>query len=894
MPGQYAARLGVLLSLNISEFSKNIDGAISENRKLKNAIERETKAAIKEVQALEYAIKDYGREVSNVEKMQRKFAEGGKFEQLGKADANFQKQMLAHAAAMDSKVAKFRSSQKELASGFQMTTQQMAALGYQTTDIVTSLAGGQSPFLVLIQQGGQLRDQFGGFKNLFAGIAQVVTASRVAFVGFAGAVGAVAYAFIKGSSDAKKFNDALILSNNTIGLTNYTLSETAKQVAGQFNTSVGDAKEALVELASSGTLTRTQLADVGAMVSRVAQLSGKAAGVMAKELAPSLNGTAKGAKELNEKYHFLTLAEYKRIEALEILGRKTEALKIITDKFKTVQAGHTRDIGYIQSAWEAAGRALNNYKTAILEWGTEAGEVKWAKSEIARLKKEMPFTQGDSAKRKQARINELQALVNKAEAAAKAIEDKANTQRKEDQKIAGLDKAREFEKTKREIQQETTRIEMESVLAANEKIKTDRLLIEERLAKRTHDINTKYDNMKADDAIKNAGLLAKDIEAQRTAALKASNNIALQESKDYQDKVAELNREVLYKQKETELANRRATATELEAIDLEAEEKALQAWKERDRLDKEERGTFAAERAKLLEAEIAHLQSEAEQKKAAISRQAALEIANEQQGRLNNLELQHQEINLYAENILASEKKLAILKAELAYKQEIEKIDKNTKLNTEDKDAAKERAASIRDSAKALAEEAENLKYLQDINKAVFDNMESAIMNFVKTGKLSFKELAGSIISDLMAIYLKAQATKLLGMLSFGGPSFMGAANVAAGGLGTIPGSQQSMMLAQQQFGVTGFANGGMVAGGTPYLVGEQGPELFMPNSSGTIIPNARLGSGMSSPQIIYNGPYIANMSAIDTQSGAQFLARNKMAVWSANQSAGRSIPQSR
>jgi hypothetical protein len=47
-------------------------------------------------------------------------------------------------------------------------------------------------------------------------------------------------------------------------------------------------------------------------------------------------------------------------------------------------------------------------------------------------------------------------------------------------------------------------------------------------------------------------------------------------------------------------------------------------------------------------------------------------------------------------------------------------------------------------------------------------------------------------------------------------------------------------------------------------------------------------------PQVVYNGPYIANMSAIDTQSGLQFLAKNKQGVWASYQSAQRSLPQSR
>jgi hypothetical protein len=92
-----------------------------------------------------------------------------------------------------------------------------------------------------------------------------------------------------------------------------------------------------------------------------------------------------------------------------------------------------------------------------------------------------------------------------------------------------------------------------------------------------------------------------------------------------------------------------------------------------------------------------------------------------------------------------------------------------------------------------------------------------------------------------------------------------------------------------------GFANGGDPPVGVPSIVGEKGPELFVPKTAGTIIPNHKLGSSMGNqPQVVYNGPYIANMSAIDTQSATQFLATNKQAVWSANQSAQRGLPQSR
>jgi phage-related minor tail protein len=167
---------------------------------------------------------------------------------------------------------------------------------------------------------------------------------------------------------------------------------------------------------------------------------------------------------------------------------------------------------------------------------------------------------------------------------------------------------------------------------------------------------------------------------------------------------------------------------------------------------------------------------------------------------------------------------------------------------------------------------------------SVTQNLESALDKFVSTGKLSFSDLARSIISDLIKIQLKAQATSIFKGLDIGG--LFG--SIFGGGGGYTPGYSS---LASAPF--PKFADGGSISG--PSIVGERGPELFVPRGSGTIIPNNQLGSAMGGqPQVVYNGPYIANLQAIDTQSATQFLAKNKQAVWSANQSAQRSLPQSR
>jgi lambda family phage tail tape measure protein len=182
-------------------------------------------------------------------------------------------------------------------------------------------------------------------------------------------------------------------------------------------------------------------------------------------------------------------------------------------------------------------------------------------------------------------------------------------------------------------------------------------------------------------------------------------------------------------------------------------------------------------------------------------------------------------------------------------------------------------------AARQFAVDAENYGRLgADMFGAAIGNMNSAIDNFVRTGKFNFKDFAKSIIQDIMAMILKFQAMQLvmMGMRAMGFGGFGGAPSFSAG-----------------TGGASYAAAGGEIDG--PTIVGENGPELFIPQRRGTVIPNMQASSFMGGqPSVVYNGPYIQNMNAIDTQSATQFLSKNKSAVWSANQSAQRSLPVSK
>ena len=138
----------------------------------------------------------------------------------------------------------------------------------------------------------------------------------------------------------------------------------------------------------------------------------------------------------------------------------------------------------------------------------------------------------------------------------------------------------------------------------------------------------------------------------------------------------------------------------------------------------------------------------------------------------------------------------------------------------------------------------------RDVFGAVTTNMNSAIDNFVETGKFSFSDFAQSIIRDLVKIELKALASKVLTPI--------------LSGLGSGISS------------ILGFAEGGNPPINRPSLVGEKGPELFVPKTAGTVVPNNALGGGAP----ITNNYITNNISAVDAKSVAQLFAENRRTLF--------------
>jgi lambda family phage tail tape measure protein len=158
---------------------------------------------------------------------------------------------------------------------------------------------------------------------------------------------------------------------------------------------------------------------------------------------------------------------------------------------------------------------------------------------------------------------------------------------------------------------------------------------------------------------------------------------------------------------------------------------------------------------------------------------------------------------------------------------------------------------------------------------AVFKGIEGAIDELVTTGKMNFKDFALSIIADLLRIQLRAIVVQAL---------------LAA--IGAIFGTKPTANVGSSLFpsGARAAANGANALAGQPFLIGEQGPELFVPKTAGTIVPNHALGTGQVSAPVT-NVVNNYNINAVDAKSVAQLFAENRKSLLGAVGMAQKEMP---
>ncbi len=304
----------------------------------------------------------------------------------------------------------------------------------QFTDIVVSLQAGQPPLQVLLQQGGQLKDMFGGVGPAARALGGYVAGLVNPFTAAAAAAGVLAVAYYQGSEETERFANALIENGNAAGLSANQLADMANQVAASSGT-VGAAAGVLTQLAAAGNPLRTMYVEI----TQASLAWSKQTGRDITEVVQTFNEIGKNPvdaiKKLDGELNILTASQYANIQSLQEQGKTMDAAAMAAGLYAEAinsRAGEIeRNLGTLESAWQSITGAAKKAWDAMLDVGRDQTiEEQIANTEklIAQRKGGIiGFFAGDddqTLRGLETRLKQLQtALANNA---AKAAQDASN------------------------------------------------------------------------------------------------------------------------------------------------------------------------------------------------------------------------------------------------------------------------------------------------------------------------------------------------------------------------------------------------------------------------------------------------------------------------------------
>ncbi|GKL69878.1 tail protein [Klebsiella pneumoniae] len=267
----------------------------------------------------------------------------------------------------------------------------MRMIPAQMTDIIVGLSTGQSPFMVLMQQGGQLKDMFGGIGPAIKGVGGYVLGLINPVTLAAAAVGVLGLAYYKGSQEQGEFYKSLTLNGNLVGKTTGQLADMAARVSVVANSTTGVTAATLNQIVSSGKVAAESLERVTTAVVEISE----ATGIATEKLVGDFNDIAAdpvaAITKLNDQYHFLTLATYNQIKALQDEGNQQDAARLATDAYANAMQQRANDIhqnlGILERAWDSLAKTAKGAWDAMLDIGREQTGTE----RISQIRKELDW-----------------------------------------------------------------------------------------------------------------------------------------------------------------------------------------------------------------------------------------------------------------------------------------------------------------------------------------------------------------------------------------------------------------------------------------------------------------------------------------------------------------------
>lgn len=253
-----------------------------------------------------------------------------------------------------------KRSGKELNAYGVSAAQQAAAMRgvpAQITDIAVSLQGGQNPLTVFLQQGGQLKDMFGGIRPAAAALASQLLSMINPLTAAAAATAALGVAWYQVGEAQRQAELALITTGNYAGTSAEQIAALARQMDNLGGVTRGKALAALTQVAASGRFTGEQFRLVSESAAQMEGVTGQSIDTTIDKFKELAKDPVEGLLKLNEAEHFLTRAQLDRVTAMQEEGRQqdavTEAIRIYHASLGDVSEKARDSLSGVSQWWKA-------------------------------------------------------------------------------------------------------------------------------------------------------------------------------------------------------------------------------------------------------------------------------------------------------------------------------------------------------------------------------------------------------------------------------------------------------------------------------------------------------------------------------------------------------------
>ncbi|MBJ9273704.1 phage tail tape measure protein [Citrobacter freundii] len=265
----------------------------------------------------------------------------------------------------------------------------MRTLPAQFTDIATQLAGGQSPFLILLQQGGQIKDQFGSVQGALSGVGEyirsmagMINPTTIALAGLVGTVGLLAAAAYSSSEQFDQVARSVIMMGGAGFVSMQQLNEAAEEVAGKTNTSISSTVDTLVTLNDTGKYTASQMKQIATSITLMGKAGNDTKAAMS-DFGKIVSDPVKGLASLNEQYGFVDEAMMKHIIQLRKQKGEQAAVNEAINLFAGVMAKRAEETNRatdnIGQSWQwlkkTASDSFDDIGITVRAWGNQVIDI---------------------------------------------------------------------------------------------------------------------------------------------------------------------------------------------------------------------------------------------------------------------------------------------------------------------------------------------------------------------------------------------------------------------------------------------------------------------------------------------------------------------------------------